>query len=350
MRKTINWIILAIIALIIVISAGLIIVKASAPKRELKAHVDLGNKYLVEYNFELAKSEFSKVIELNIADADAFIGYANANIGLADIAIAEGKLEEAQSLYNEAKDVLEKGICSLDKASEIDLLNEKIAELTLNISDIEVKIKEKNAAIAAEEKRLTDAHASNEEATSPTDILSKNLKVFGLSFDEFCSMGGEEFESYARGVCMEGPFREVKDEEPFNTWYGFRSDFPDGSTLSYSNADNFYACSLYYYTEDYTCCDIRKWPSEYGDDEFFIVLNPDTTRYVEYPQGFPANASSLTEIMNWLDSNNITYTYDGSSYVDVFAGKITSGGYGSVSFGLLDDGNISIDYHHQKGY
>lgn len=116
-KKNLLPIIVAVLAVIIGLIV-FIILNANGAEKKLYKHLDLGNKYLNEEDYERAIAEFTTAIQIDPKSPEAYLGLANAYIGLSD--------------YESAKSTLENGIESLNKASNTDdasQLQKKLDEL-----------------------------------------------------------------------------------------------------------------------------------------------------------------------------------------------------------------------------
>ena len=82
MKKNSKYIICGIIVALSVIVVILAINKKTAPNREISKALDLGNRYLSEFNYEEAVIAFNRVIEIDPMNVDAYVGVADAYIGL----------------------------------------------------------------------------------------------------------------------------------------------------------------------------------------------------------------------------------------------------------------------------
>ena len=80
--RIIIYIAIAVTVLALGILAVLSASKGAAESAD--KHIDLGNKYLIELSYDKAVIEFNKAIEIEPRNADAYLGLAEAYIGLGD--------------------------------------------------------------------------------------------------------------------------------------------------------------------------------------------------------------------------------------------------------------------------
>ncbi|MGN0674383.1 MAG: tetratricopeptide repeat protein, partial [Oscillospiraceae bacterium] len=85
MKQKTRIIIYIAIAVTVLALGILAVLSASKGAAEsVDKHIDLGNKYLLELSYDKAVIEFNKAIEIEPKNADAYIGLAEAYIGLGD--------------------------------------------------------------------------------------------------------------------------------------------------------------------------------------------------------------------------------------------------------------------------
>ncbi len=99
------------IVFLTVFALALGLVSCAAQKAEWQSHLDLGQKYLLDGNYEQAIVEFNRVIEIDPKNVEAYIGLADAYAALGD--------------YESAIEALERGIAETDS----DELRAKLEEI-----------------------------------------------------------------------------------------------------------------------------------------------------------------------------------------------------------------------------
>lgn len=95
--KIVGIVIIVVLALIIGINIY------SAPAKQLAQQLDLGQKYLVEQDYEQAVVAFSQAIDIDPMSADAYIGLADAYVGLGDIDKALEILEQGYAMTGDER-------------------------------------------------------------------------------------------------------------------------------------------------------------------------------------------------------------------------------------------------------
>ena len=94
-------IVAAATAIVIVLAAFINIWLHNAPARQLAKQLDLGNRYLEEMDYEQAVVAFTKAIEIDPMNVDAYIGAADAYIGLGDLESAKAVLEQGMKMVSD---------------------------------------------------------------------------------------------------------------------------------------------------------------------------------------------------------------------------------------------------------
>lgn len=103
MRKKV---LIAAVAVICVAAIALFLGRHSTEGKVAKL-LDLGNKYLLEQNYEQAVVAFNKVIEIDPMNVEAYIGLAETYIGMGDPEAALAILEKGYDLTN-SEEILKK--------------------------------------------------------------------------------------------------------------------------------------------------------------------------------------------------------------------------------------------------
>lgn len=133
MNKKIKIIIGIFVAVIIGMVVGLFIY-SNSDSRELKKQLDLGHKYLLEFDYEQAIATFEKAIEIDPLCEEAYLGLADAYIAKGD--------------YDDAKDVLQKGYELIGS----DALKDKLDWLEQEIRNAEQQNQEEVVETEVEEE------------------------------------------------------------------------------------------------------------------------------------------------------------------------------------------------------
>lgn len=105
-NKKLFFIILGLILAIATITAVVITTSSNSPKNRLKRLLNEGNKYLSELNIESAIASFSKAIEIDPHNVNAYLGLADAYCAQADEYISLAQYSDAASAYSKAISIL----------------------------------------------------------------------------------------------------------------------------------------------------------------------------------------------------------------------------------------------------
>lgn len=152
--------IVTIAAILVVFIAVMIGVGAyNTPENRIGRHLDLGNRYLEEQNYEQAIVEFDKAIAIDPMSVEAYLGKAQAYEGMGDINMALQILQEG---YDETGDVK-----FLDA---MQVINENIAQPVVS-EQIEDEIIIENAG---------------EEEAYPVLILEDGIKDMFDNIVQYC--------------------------------------------------------------------------------------------------------------------------------------------------------------------
>lgn len=131
--------IMAAVFLIAVVIIGFAL--AGSKDRKRKKNINLGQQYLRELNYEQAIATFKQALELDPYSVEAYLGTANAYIGLEDYEMAKSILESGIQVFMQA-----------NRNDEADTLKQKLDEVQSILDETEAE----KARIAAEEERLAE--------------------------------------------------------------------------------------------------------------------------------------------------------------------------------------------------
>ena len=139
---------------------------ANTVQSDWQEHLDLGQKYLLDGNYEQAIIEFNKVIEIEPKNVDAYLGLAEAYVAAGD--------------YDSAISVLEKGYAETENQA----LQDKINEL---------RVLTNSQAVAV----TTSPEASDGTATTSENIINQEIESQKV---KQVSIGG----SHAAAITVDG--------------------------------------------------------------------------------------------------------------------------------------------------
>lgn len=103
MKAKLKFIIPIVIAVIAIIIAALCIDFTPEKKVDIPSLVSTAQKYLIENNYEQAIAEFNKIIEIDPMNVDAYVGIADAYIGMGDTEKAIEWLEKGYALTGDER-------------------------------------------------------------------------------------------------------------------------------------------------------------------------------------------------------------------------------------------------------
>ena len=97
---------IGIISAIIVMLSSIFIYASVVKPQKYSEYIDLGNKYLLEENYEEAILAFEKAIKIDAKSTEARVGAAKAYIGNDELDKAIEILEEAQEIEKTNETIL----------------------------------------------------------------------------------------------------------------------------------------------------------------------------------------------------------------------------------------------------
>lgn len=150
-----NRIIIAMLVCLIIVLAIVIglIIYLNSPGQRVKRLISMGDKYLDELEYEDALLEYQIAAAIDPKSVDAYVGVANAYIGL--------------DAYDLADEILEKGVKHVGEDNELLKLQDKVHEEIARIEEI-AKLKE--MAEKEEEIQETDRSTGEEKAEVFEDV------------------------------------------------------------------------------------------------------------------------------------------------------------------------------------
>ncbi|MCQ2521944.1 MAG: tetratricopeptide repeat protein [Lachnospiraceae bacterium] len=150
-KSKMPFVILGTILLIGIAVFIAIMVASAKPERKVAKELELARQYLDEMNYEMAIASYTKVIEIDPKNVEAYLG-------LADVYIATGDYDEALNVLNEA---LEK----IEDENAIETIKKKIEEIKTYIKQYDVS--EGNICDETEQEIAISQPTINEEAFWP---------------------------------------------------------------------------------------------------------------------------------------------------------------------------------------
>lgn len=188
--------------------------------------MDLGNRYLEELKYEDAVVAFRRVIQLEDRNADAWLGLAEANEGLADAATGA----EREVYYDQAVDAYKRVIDLEPQKSEhymalADLYEKRgmPEEAIAVLESVPIGVDDTNA-IELQIEELQEKYYSAEEPVEPeeetvrtpeallTEFAEERTYLYGRQYSGYLSRiadSGERLDDYYRYDISEIPFGEL---------------------------------------------------------------------------------------------------------------------------------------------
>lgn len=158
-KEKISIILLSIAILMVIAVIGIIAIYNCKDAR-LKRQLSLGDKYLDEFKYEDALLEYQIAMAIDPKAADAYVGTANAYIGL--------------NAYDLADEVLEKGIQNARAKDELLKMQEQVRE---QLAVLEEALK--NEDIAAQKEENNDSNVTSVEAEEQGEDVPEEDEVEG---------------------------------------------------------------------------------------------------------------------------------------------------------------------------
>lgn len=95
-------VVISIVIVIIAVIAGIFIYRGS-DFAKVREQLDLGEKYLSEFDWEAAIVAYETVIEIEPMNVDAYLGLADAYIGMGDLQAALDVLQKGYELTGDER-------------------------------------------------------------------------------------------------------------------------------------------------------------------------------------------------------------------------------------------------------
>ena len=178
MKNKLKFIIPIVIAVIAIIVAAFCIDFKPAEKADIPSLVSTAQKYLIENNYEQAIAKFNKIIEIDPMNVDAYIGIADAYIGMGDTGKAIEWLEKGYALTGDER--LKKMIDELRSENSFE---ETVATTVVETDDTTIEntieiitettkaVDEEVEAIRAQALEILSPFVPNKPTGEPNSIL-----------------------------------------------------------------------------------------------------------------------------------------------------------------------------------
>ena len=205
-RKSIIIVIFAL--LVTLIAAGIGVTIYNMPANRLSRQLDLGEKYLEEQNYEQAVVEFDKAIAIDPMNERAYIGKAEAYVGMGDYKQALSILKEgygllgSEKIYDKMQEIItqekELQLKEEAKVEEIRKLveeNDEIGKITEEKSNEEIERLVQEEEVQKEDSDGTDDKNDNDTGDSEEYDASGNLVKKSYWVDDWETYFHDEFDA-----------------------------------------------------------------------------------------------------------------------------------------------------------
>ena len=192
-----KWGIIGAIAVVLIaLVAGIGIY--NSPNNRLSRQLDLGNRYLEEQNYEQAIVEFDKAIEIDPMCVDAYLGKAEAYIGLGDLQSALDTLQAGYELTHDERlksksDEIETEIAQQKRAEEE---AQRAAEGTDSLADAGMLSRSDS-----EDEEGAEAGEEEEEKEDDEQLPEGDYLELPFSLSDITIMGYDLFEPHLYEVA-----------------------------------------------------------------------------------------------------------------------------------------------------
>ncbi|MBD5461268.1 MAG: tetratricopeptide repeat protein [Lachnospiraceae bacterium] len=183
-RKKLMFAGIAILAMLIIILA-VVFVSGNGDAKKLRERLDLGQKYLSELEYDQAVAVFTEAIAIDPKSTDAYMGLAEAYIGLGDVEAARKALEEGYTATGDER------------------LRERLEELTESGSGGSGSEAGKQTGDDAPEEQ--NGTAAIQFPFALTDIRIVGYDLFGFYYDEVAAAVRAAFPSKVIPPNQEDP-------------------------------------------------------------------------------------------------------------------------------------------------
>ncbi|MCQ2521948.1 MAG: tetratricopeptide repeat protein [Lachnospiraceae bacterium] len=135
-KSKMPFVILGTILLIGIAVFIAIMVASAKPERKVAKELELARQYLDEMDYEMAIASYTKAIEIDSKNVDAYEGLANTYVAMAEKEIIVGNMDLAIEYYENAITALEQG--------EAETGDEGLAELLVSVQEMKQETEQQN--------------------------------------------------------------------------------------------------------------------------------------------------------------------------------------------------------------
>lgn len=238
---------IAVVAIVAIVVGGLVLYKVRF--NPVSRQLALGQRYLLEEDYEQAVIAFNKVIELDSRCVDAYDG-------LMDAYLSQGDVDAAYNCYMAVRDVDDLSQEEIESAfaDHLDRLESALNDLTEDTDDVEEQIRltdmlvalwpdaeeysERQAALAAAEDMDSDEAEENDAAAEGADSEDPEDDTLAEDRLDYADLEGIQFQM-ASGVGAWATLLEIASDGSFTGEY---HDFNMGDMApEHPNGDCYYS-------------------------------------------------------------------------------------------------------------
>ena len=268
--------VIAVLCMLLCVEVGFFVFQMNSSANRVSRNLDLGNKYLLAEDYDSAISAFSKAIEIDSMNADAYIGRGDAYK-------AKGDYESAWADYEKAQEL----------SGNEDILREKIGATEITV------VSEDGEGVDGAAVKLTGSGHSYEFMTDTTGHISEvifpekyNVEVvkedyelaeIELSAEEGGSLVGQiqlkseiDKKKYALIEEYKSFISSYSNAKSYMIYDIDKDDYPELFFYEVHSAEREAFCDIYYYSEGI----FKLLDRTYGPG-FWHVL----PTYASYPKG-----------------------------------------------------------------
>ena len=341
-----KWGIIGVIAVVLLaLIVGVSIY--NTPENRLSRQLDLGNRYLEEQNYAQAIIEFDKAIAIDPMCVEAYLGKAEAYIGLGDLQSALSTLQTGYELTNDGRlrekiDEIEEELVRQEQAEEE---AQRAAEGADGLVDAE-------ALSRADSEDGEDAEISEagEEQEDDEQLPEGDYLELPFRLSDITIMGYDLFEPHLYEVAdaLGCPMNERIETDDGNKYESMSAE--EGGTWNGSEIVGSVSYYFEKYVEEYGMGDC--WYTVYQDGEISLEMVYDNSAFMESSYNSPVYlGTSYNEMCKNLGIDMIKNKVEGqpkefSQGDSSFTGMV----YGDGSLYVKDDTGLYKVYYFERNH
>ncbi len=226
-----------VVTIILVLTVGIVIY--NTPEKRLARQLDLGNRYLEEQNYEQAIVAFDLAISIDPKSAEAYLGKAEANVGM-------GNYEQAVEVYKTALQMIPDADSVIRAAEQFYL---DYAQIYIDSGDLEraigileegvellnsERIREKLEEVRSEPPKEETDQLQVEETEKEQQLVGNMIEFpFELEDITFCGFDllDNHYEEIAPGLLSQPGYHKDIWTSEFGSTISESVDLPNGNLV-----------------------------------------------------------------------------------------------------------------------